>query len=204
MRPFVIVGFGRCGMHFTTTLLTHLGLSCTHEGHFNLHTPTTPIQHSDGSWLAMPHLDKLPPGTPVVHLMRNPARSIASWLANVSDPNPYLDFACQHASWNESRTDRPRMMATLWERWTAQIERKLGPDRKVFLVEDLRRPETLCALAETLSGRRFTCDEAKEAQGKMTASDWNRRKSALPFASAAFATEYIWGKRAAAYGYYGS
>jgi hypothetical protein len=83
VRNFVVTGCARSGTGYTATLLSTLGVPCTHEALFSPYT-----QHFDGfpepggdsSWLAVPFLGELPPGTVVLHQVRRPDAVVSSLL----------------------------------------------------------------------------------------------------------------------------
>lgn len=81
VRNFVVTGCGRSGTTYTARLLASLGYRCGHEelfGPFQRKAPHFRSRHGDVSWLAVPFLDQLPPGTAVVHQVRHPVQVIRS------------------------------------------------------------------------------------------------------------------------------
>lgn len=90
MTQFLVTGCGRSGTAWAAELFTALGYPCTHEGSFS-YEREGPLEGSDSSWLAMPHLDNLPPATPIIHLVRDPYLVVQSamakgFLADMTDP----------------------------------------------------------------------------------------------------------------------
>lgn len=98
-RPFLVTGCGRSGTTWAARALSQLGLPCLHEFQFS------PVQHgplarSESSWLAVPYLDELPTGTPVVRIMRDPYAVVRSAYARAflsqPDANLYARFVARH------------------------------------------------------------------------------------------------------------
>lgn len=84
MRKFVVTGCGHSGTSYTAQLLRSCGLSCGHESLFrSWWDPPTSFAGWDGdsSWLAAPHLSRLPEEVVVFHQIRDPRYVIASYLA---------------------------------------------------------------------------------------------------------------------------
>lgn len=48
-----------------------LGHPCVHEGQYRWNQ-AGPLEKSESSWLAVPHLDEVPPGAPVLRVLRDP------------------------------------------------------------------------------------------------------------------------------------
>lgn len=102
--PFLCSGVGRSGTMWIARLLTDLGLVCGHEQQF---TPDRhgPLDRPESSWLAMPFLADLPPGTPVVQMMRDPARVVQSVMRErflvdpLRAPTVYDQFVARHRPW---------------------------------------------------------------------------------------------------------
>jgi hypothetical protein len=83
--PFVVTGCGRSGTRYTANLLTAAGFPCGHEQLFSPWTRdhaalVLPAGQGDSSWLAVPHLARLPNGAVVIHQVRHPLRTISSHL----------------------------------------------------------------------------------------------------------------------------
>lgn len=80
----LITGTGRCGTKFISMVLNELGYPCIVEKRFNYggysskHKFTVP---REASWMATPHLDKVPNAT-TVHLVRHP-RNVISSMSNM-------------------------------------------------------------------------------------------------------------------------
>lgn len=83
MRSFVVTGCGRSGTMYTAEVLRAAGVRCGHEQVFTPRGPRLEVDGLDGdsSWLSVPHLDRLPPDTLVLHQLRAPMAVIRSWVA---------------------------------------------------------------------------------------------------------------------------
>lgn len=93
---FLITGTGHSGTMWAARLFTRLGHDCGHE---RWHTPEpyAGMPTPDSSWLAVPRLDRLPEGTRVLHLVRDPLAVLQSMLAirfltDGKAANPYTGF----------------------------------------------------------------------------------------------------------------
>lgn len=89
-RPFLVTGCGRSGTAWAAHLFTAMGYPCGHE---EVYSPWSsgPLDRSDSSWLAMPHLKDLPADTPIIQVMRDPylviqSIVVRSFLANLGGP----------------------------------------------------------------------------------------------------------------------
>lgn len=86
MNPpaFVVTGCGRSGTGYLAALLTAAGRPCGHEAFFQPDTLVVPpafrAPRGDASWLAAPFVSRLPRGTVVVHLVRDPLEVVRSHL----------------------------------------------------------------------------------------------------------------------------
>jgi hypothetical protein len=83
VRNFVVTGCARSGTGYTARLLSTLGVPCTHEALFSPYTERFkgfPEPGGDSSWLAVPFVDELPPGTVVLHQVRHPDAVVSSLL----------------------------------------------------------------------------------------------------------------------------
>lgn len=78
--PFLVTGCGRSGTGWAAALFTALGYPCGHEVQFS-YDRTGPLTAPESSWLAVPHLDALPPRTPVLRIMRDPYAVVQSLMA---------------------------------------------------------------------------------------------------------------------------
>lgn len=102
--PFLITGCGRSGTGWAAALFTTLGYPCGHEAAFNPATRGSAeaaenLARPDSSWLAVPYAHRLPEGTPVIRVMRNPYAVVRSavargFLADMS--GPYERYVQRH------------------------------------------------------------------------------------------------------------
>lgn len=79
--PFLVTGCGRSGTGWAAALFTALGYPCGHEQVFGAYGQSSPLTVSESSWLAVPHLDALPPHTAVLRIMRDPYAVVRSIVA---------------------------------------------------------------------------------------------------------------------------
>ncbi len=182
----LIVGTGRCGTGFAAELLTQLGYPTTHEGIFNPYVEPPVWDHSiegEASWLAVPHLNKLPPDVQVVHLIRNPLEVMRSmtgirWLACEGVHLEYEEFAINNLPpiakyWVRaySLDDLLWRSAFFIDNWIKKIEKHVEYTVKV---EDLDKPETIVDMVYYLTGDRPKLDWAVMARAT-TSSKINTR-----------------------------
>lgn len=130
--PFLITGCGRSGTGWAAALFTALGYPCGHEDQFSWNK-AGPLAASEASWLAVPHLDALPPRTPVLRIMRDPYAVVQSATAlgllrhgahvydqYIEHHRPDIVQASDHlgrvirwaALWDESMDDRLPLLRT--------------------------------------------------------------------------------------------
>ena len=76
----LITGTGRCGTGWMARALTAAGAPCGHEAAFTARRHGDCDWVAESSWLAAPYLDRLD-GVYVVHLVRDPLKTIASRAA---------------------------------------------------------------------------------------------------------------------------
>lgn len=95
----LITGTGRCGTGWMARALTAAGAPCGHEAAFTARGHGDCDWVAESSWLAAPYLDRLD-GVYVVHLVRDPLKTIASRAATPTF-RPRLSghgrFAVHHA-----------------------------------------------------------------------------------------------------------
>jgi hypothetical protein len=140
MKPqrVLVTGCARSGTGYAAALLSRLGLPCGHE---RLFAPDTvrdrrggwgalprwpPSVPAESSWLAAPFIERLAPGTLVVHLVRHPLAVVRSNLriGFFHEPTDYLDFARAHLPGPE-RGSPLAQAARYWVGWNALIERAI-------------------------------------------------------------------------------
>ena len=128
----LVTGCGRSGTGYLAALLAELGLPCGHEVVYGPELlagapPAWPEgARAESSWLAGPHLRALPPGTRIVHLVREPLAVVRSCLRVrflESARNPYRMHAERHAP-GVSEGAPPVRCARYWTRWHALVERE--------------------------------------------------------------------------------
>jgi hypothetical protein len=97
VTPFLITGCGRSGTAWAASLFTALGYPCGHEEAFS-RDRDGPLTESEASWLAVPYLDSLPEGTPVLRIMRDPYKVVQSIIAKgfLSRDDDYDKFVARH------------------------------------------------------------------------------------------------------------
>jgi hypothetical protein len=191
---FVITGAPRSGTLFLAEALARLGHRCGHEEVFNPYVTSTfsfGSAQGDVSWLAAPFLDRLPPGTIVVHQLRDPLAVITSLVGQrflQTEPHPmmlaryrlqhhrirvgkpitnplFIRFAADHCPDVFSYDDEPTRSAHFWTSWTALIARgadRAGVDVHRVRVEDLDGP-ALLDLCHAIGGRQ-TLDEVERVR----------------------------------------
>lgn len=121
---YLITGTGRCGTGFAAKLLTSAGITCSHEGVFNLYgwsNACCKIERqrkcpeegwlADSSWMAAPHISRPElHAVTVVHLVREPRLVIRSMLRmgffSIKKYSPYTNYANCFAPYME-RYEKP-------------------------------------------------------------------------------------------------
>ena len=98
VTPFLITGCGRSGTRWAAELFTALGFPCGHEVQFS-YDREGPLTASESSWLAVPHLDSVPPSTRILRIMRDPFKVVQSamskgFLLDMADP--YAVYVALH------------------------------------------------------------------------------------------------------------
>lgn len=129
-RRFLITGCGRSGTAHAANVLTLAGLPCGHEAVFQpakLLGATEIVWPEDlpgeSSWLAAPFVGCLPPGTVVLHQVREPVAVMRSHLrlGFFETPSPYLDHALRQ--FPELAEGSPARRALLfWVGWNRTVE----------------------------------------------------------------------------------
>jgi hypothetical protein len=158
---FIVTGCARSGTGYTAALFSELGVSCTHEALF---TPFSERfegfsdERGDSSWLAVPFLNELPPGTVVLHQTRHPAAVVASLVE--------IRFFSEEGSragrdlrsrWQVARARGVRELAT---RLTTRDGRQRARRRRSDFVAFLRRycPEVFTETDEAARAARYWVD----------------------------------------------
>jgi hypothetical protein len=193
MRPpanghFVVTGSGKCGTHFMQAVLGELGVPTAHEGVLEYHPVTVPQWgdvRGDSSWPAAMHLHALPPGTPVLHLVRDPLAVVnARYGENkLSDDHPEFvirNFVRRHRPdiFADAHDDLGRTLLFV-ERWnrvldaTPSVQPHLRYRR--FRVEDISADgRVLDEAFEFLAGERRGGDACRAALSRV-GTDVGRR-----------------------------
>ena len=98
---YVVVSTPRSGTGWAHAVYTAMGLRCGHEAHFHYGKQqwacvSMPEVWGDSSWMAAPFIPELPPGTVVLHQVRNPVASVASMAGHFAKwgewDDPYIAF----------------------------------------------------------------------------------------------------------------
>lgn len=97
---FLVTGLGHSGTGWAARVFRYLGHECGHERWFGPHDSPT-MNGSDSSWLAVPHVETVPVGTRVIHLVRDPLSVLRSmlrirFLNDRRKTSPYTRYALQH------------------------------------------------------------------------------------------------------------
>ncbi len=161
---FVITGCPRSGTRYLARILTALGYDCDHEACFNPwrvvlaeDRPETCIW-GDSSWMAVPFLETLPPETVVIHLVRDPLRTINSILGTgqLDWPNDYRSFLASHV-WGDDLywpSDVREAAQNFWVNWNERID---GTGRVQIRMQVERARESLEVLVDVLDpGRKLS------------------------------------------------
>lgn len=97
--PFLVTGCGKSATVWAAALFTELGFPCLHEEQFT-HETHGPLLVPEASWLAVPYLDQLPPGSPIIRIIRNPYHVVQSAMRmgflDTKHWTRYEDFAVKH------------------------------------------------------------------------------------------------------------
>jgi hypothetical protein len=165
---FVVTGSGKCGTHYLQAVLTELGVPTAHEGVLEYHPVESPPWgpfRGDSSWPAAMHLHVLCPGTPVLHLVRDPlavvnARYGENKLCDTHREFVIREFVRRHMPdvFTDAHGDLGRALLFV-ERWNRHLDRT--PVERPQLRYLRRRveaissdPEALDAVVEFLAGER--------------------------------------------------
>lgn len=146
---FLVTGLGHSGTRWAARLFSALGHECGHERWHNF-KPYQGMSTPDSSWLAVPNLDRLPAGTRVVHLVRDPLLVLRSilrirFLHDCNASSPYTAYVRRRRPdvWNAG--DQLARAAAYVARWDAPLEHRestwllriedAGPDAVADTVE---------------------------------------------------------------------
>jgi hypothetical protein len=156
---YIVAALPRSGTKYIAKVLTELGQECGHEKSFScsmggtgvVDVPSAPDVWGDASWLSVPLIHQLPPGTVVFHQVRDPLKVLNSnlppggdsyfrtWDENAglkedplyNKPIPYKRFIWEHtrdwvwpggvAEEAESSEEIERLIH-FWVNWNLWIE----------------------------------------------------------------------------------
>lgn len=154
MAMFVVTGLGHSGTKWAALLFSALGHQCGHERWHNFR-PYQGMATPDSSWLAVPNLDRLPTGTRVVHLVRDPQLVLQSalrigFLHDGHANNPYSAFVRRRRPdvWNAG--DQLARAVAYVARWDTPLEQR---ESKLLRVEDAS-PEVVADVVAWTTGKR--------------------------------------------------
>jgi len=87
---YVVASLPRSGTKYISTVLTKIGLRCGHEQFFGLKRSEVRLTSvseifGDASWMSVPYIQSLPPGTIVFHQVRDPIKVLNSNLPSGGD-----------------------------------------------------------------------------------------------------------------------
>ena len=135
--------------------LNRIGLNCGHERFFY---PGRTVYHKSGekfwgdsSWLAAPFLDKMPPGTLILHQLRDPIKTLDSMSARrqlrgntkpggEGPRGEYTKFLKVYFDNWESRESQHERLARFWVEWNLKIEEQASNPNLQYLrykIEDM-------------------------------------------------------------------
>jgi len=217
MEPrFVVTGCARSGTLFMAESLAKLGHACGHEQLFTPETRSLPSfreAQGDVSWLAAPFMRDLPPGTVVLHQVRDPLANLRSMLGVrmfQTKPHPFMQaryrlqyyrirfarpitnarfvrFAAEHCPGVFELPDEASRAASYWVRWNRMIEAADARDDLVYRryrVEDLD-DQLLAELDQLLGGSASVADTARVLGELGTSTHRARQVDALGFGAIA-------------------
>ena len=164
---YIVVSPPRSGTGYTAETLNRIGLNCGHETWF---FPGRTVYHKtgekfwgDASWLAAPFLDKMPPGTLILHQLRDPIKTLDSMSARrqlrgntkpggEGPRGEYTKFLKVYFDNWESRESQQERLARLWVEWNLKIEKQAdNPNLRYlrFKIEDMNE-ELLLSIASLI------------------------------------------------------
>ncbi|MCC7015154.1 MAG: hypothetical protein IT454_21515 [Planctomycetes bacterium] len=129
-RRILVTGCGRSGTGYFAALLSRLDIACGHEVLFHPEFQAAgPVAWAEdtpaeSSWLAAPFLERLPNGTVVVHLVRQPELVLRSlWRIGLFRTRSiYRSFAEKHCRALQHGTPHEQTVK-YWLRWNELVER---------------------------------------------------------------------------------
>lgn len=149
---YLAIGCPRSGTGYVSQLLTAGGIPCSHEGLYNVGGEIADWWQgewqAESSWLAVPHLAKIPSATTIVRVMRDPVASIRSMvrIGLFSEPdNKARAFIYQHCPGLRAIANPFEAAVLFWADWDERIKRAMvrhGGRCETFAV-DADQPEKL-------------------------------------------------------------
>jgi len=127
---YVVVSTPRSGTGWAHRVYTELGLRCGHEAHYHYGKRqwacvSMPEVWGDASWMAAPFLLELPPGTLVLHQVRDPVAAVASMAGHFAlwgGDDPYASFMERHMPGTMPDGGDAVRAAHFWATWHRMIE----------------------------------------------------------------------------------
>ncbi len=183
---YVVVATPRSATGWTSQVLCAMGLKCGHEKCFThdkqVYEGKLGVDYTwgDSSWLAVPFIDDLPPGTTILHQVRNPCATIASLvgLGHFGHWDRALDeyhiFMRQHVMLPDGLNTIQRA-AWFWYLWHVKIEeagrRRGWPWYVRYRVET---PNIPAIYHQEITGHQPTKDQLRKASEVPT--DYNHKR----------------------------
>lgn len=159
---FLVTGLGHSGTKWAALLFSALGHECGHERWHNFE-PYQGMSTPDSSWLAVPNLDRLPAGTRVVHLVRDPLLVLRSmvhigFLHDGNAGHAYTAYVRRHRPevWNAG--DQLARAAAFVARWDVPLEHR---ESKLLRIEDAG-PDVVADTVAWATGQRPSVDRVAE------------------------------------------
>ena len=177
---YIVVSSPRSGTGYTAKVLSRLGLNCGHETQF---FPGRAVYHKpgekfwgDSSWLAAPFLDKMPPGTLILHQLRDPIKTLDSMSARrqlrgnttpggQGPRGEYTKFLKVYFDDWESRESQHDRLARFWVEWNLKIEKQESNPNLQYLrykIEDIDE-ELLLSIASLIGAPTPAPDQLQSA-----------------------------------------
>jgi hypothetical protein len=150
---FVVVSAPRSGTGYAAELFTALGLPCQHETVFGLtQTGWDPDYPGESSWMAAPHLRRLPPDVLVLHQHRDVGLAAESLVRRefYAPTDPYRRYGDHYTRIRATLPDLERARRFVAQ-WHTIISRQLvGRPHLDYNVENLTRTKIreVCAFLD--------------------------------------------------------
>lgn len=188
LPPFLVTGSGRCGTHYLCAVLNELGIETGHESVFGYDEASAGRWgglRGDCSWPGAAYAHRLPHGTRVLHLVRDPLAIVRSRagdnnLGASSTRRLVLRFVERHRPtiFESAVDDLGRAMLFVVE-WNRMVERLRAAfpqlEHKRVRVEDLSvDPGRLARTAEFLVGSHLPVERCQSVQTRIESSIGSR------------------------------